>query len=106
MAISSTLVGKLGGATVDVWTGSLGRYTSATTVRTVTVSAGETWLIAASLSSSGQYDQVRIDGRVVVSGQKMPEAIFTKAGPASVPVQVITSQKSGNTLTVYSVKLS
>lgn len=111
MAISSTLVGKLGGVEVNVVPHSWSSGNSTwQTIRTISVPAGERWLIAmagtgtgtAELSIVGQYG-------VLSTGTQRVGVTTVETGPATVTIQARRNTTFGTATfsgSSYTVKLS
>ena len=110
MAIQTRLIGTLGGARVEITPGisASAPYNSTTTITTIHVPAGETWLAVLSgtitlQSGAGSNPQLEIGG----TGTPFP------TGPASVAAEVtgttavrlVTGRASSFTGTLYTVKL-
>ena len=114
MAITSEIIGKLGGADVEVTpvsrTASGGKGSS-TVLRTVQVPAGETWLVAAigTITTAGtvliDYPQLGVgDRKVIFKGEGGASAIVTGTTQVTLTRQASYGSDSF-TGHVYAVKM-
>ena len=115
MAITSEIIGKLGGAGVEEKAFSVTQFIGTQELAAVTVPAGETWLIAAIVDvgdTNGTYPPSLIlaDNTPTTAKPNTRVGVASTSGPGTVTLTVRTDGNSGNravTLsgTLYAVKL-
>ena len=113
MAITSEIIGKLGGAEVESFPVQTGSTTSATTLATVNIPPGEQWLVAVIGSSStmsnlpNQYPQIKVGDAGSLPGTRYGAYGVAIVATQDVEVRLLPNGGSSSNFagTVYTVKM-
>ena len=114
MAITSEIIGKLGGADVEEVPVSIPRISGQGTsevMHTVNIPPGETWLVAVVGTGTAGSNSFSVMPRIIIGGKRVPQytgyfassAVMAKSGDVALESNSLTA--SSFTGHVYTVKM-